>query len=85
LNCEEEGNLNPENEMPSTAGVINEQNEDALSEVSTIIETLHRTDPYIGSSEEARISSRHLVWNKDLVRGYRINYKTWPATFKSLF
>ena len=83
LNSEMDENQYRSTEHETVPGTNTE--EDATSAVSQIIETLHRTDPYIGSSEEAKISSRHLVWNRDLVRGYRINYGTWTATFKSLF
>ena len=38
--------------------------------------------PYIGPKEEA---SEHDVYNRFILRGYRINYNTWSATLNSLF
>ena len=44
--------------------------------------TMAPKKPHIGVKEEA---SDYLVYNQNILNGYRINYNTWGATFCSLF
>lgn len=38
--------------------------------------------PHIGVKEEA---CDYLIYNQNILNGYRINYCTWGVTFKSMF
>ena len=46
------------------------------------IEKQHERKPYIGPKEEA---AEHDVYNRHILRGYRINYNSWSSTLNSLF
>jgi len=48
-----------------------------LNEYAVQLEIL-RNGPHIGAREEA---NEHEVYNEFILKGYRINYKTWRVTF----